>query len=247
MQASLQEYRNAYKRTKSQLLTARGEAAVDKLQLNSTVATGGAFADIQGPLSCSSTDKSSWWSGNATSATSSSDADSHASATSVTSSSSSTRSSVDSSDGVSASLDTEMGTSVDISDSKNAQAAVAGPSADSGVDRGAPDATGSDASSAVLVTLDVSSEGGVETDLLAAVCLGRISQIVGESEVPDGPNVHRNRRIYAQDDLLACLAAYALLSTAFLHSFVCSCPCPCPCILELPAVQFRMHVLWTSL
>jgi hypothetical protein len=227
VQASLQEYRNAYKRTKSQLLTARGEAAVDKLQLNSTIATGGAFADIQAPLSDSSTDKSSWWSGNTTLATSSSDADSHASVTSVTLSSSPTRSSVNSSDGVSSSLDTEMGTSDDNGDSKNAQAAVAGTIAESGVDRGAPDATGLDASSALLVTIDVSSDGGMETDLLAAVCLGRISQIVGESEVPDGPNVHRNRRIYAQDDLLACLAAYALLSTAFLRSFVCSCPCPC--------------------
>jgi hypothetical protein len=51
----------------------------------------------------------------------------------------------------------------------------------------------------------------METELLAAVCLGRISKMVADFEVPEGPNVQRNRRIYSQDDWLACLAASASL------------------------------------
>lgn len=60
------------------------------------------------------------------------------------------------------------------------------------------------------MVIDVSTDGFMETELLAAVCLGRISQ-VADFDVPEGPNVLRNRRIYQQDDLLACLAACAPL------------------------------------
>lgn len=201
----------------------RFEAAVQTLHLSKSASSGGVFESFQAALSNAANEDSSWWSGSSTLANSSVDTDTDASVSAQSSSSAvsdrtldvtsqSATADVDSSDEGIAPARLDQATSSSDSNSNGSQAsseraAVSGSSA--GASAG-PGATGLDASEGVLVTIDASSDGFMETELLAAVCLGRISK-VADFDVPDGPNVQRNRRIYQQDDLLACLASCAHL------------------------------------
>lgn len=218
MQAQLVSLRNALKVTRSQSIAVRGEVAARSLHLSKAAPCGSAFESFQAALSDVDRsrpsdpighDESSWWSGNAHFATESSTGtgyeDSSSSAEAYGGSDSASEIASGSSRGAPLAR-LEKPTSGTRSDSDGVQGASYEAAAGSAV--GSPGARGLDASEGVLVTIDVSTDGYLETELLAAVCLGRISKVT-DFDIPDGPNVQRNRRIYSQDDLLACLAACA--------------------------------------
>lgn len=218
LQAHLLSLRNALKLTRSQAIAVRGEAAAQNLQLTKAASAGGAFESFQAALSDAGSDESSAWSGSSTFATSSASDDSQAS-DSTQSSSSDRTSEIESQPSIVTqvnSIDTSVDTvSIDkrIAPARLKTVASSSHSSGSGAQAASERATGAvgglDACEGVLVTLDVGIDGYIESELLAAVCLGRIS-MVADFEFPEGkPNVQRNRRMYSQDDLLACLAACA--------------------------------------
>lgn len=232
LQAQLISYRNALKVTRSQALTVRGEAAVEILQMTKGGSGGGAFASFQAALSDAGSDQSSGWSGSSTFT----NADSQNSTSTESSNSQSGASIV--SEGL---HETGAEFTPAVLSGKPADGSISGDSIDSNSidalsisndeDSFGSDSTGFgdqagnrvsgngmrmlDSCAGVLVTIDASKDGYMETELIAAVCLGRISK-VADFEIPAGPNLQRNRRIYSQEDLLACLAAYVAALLRFL-------------------------------